>query len=118
MADSACLAPTTLWQSAEELSERLTIQETKPWTAQLDVVTASVALLCQQFVEANKGVTRDRRGPLNKFLATEHPVWKPRLFQLAAVSNPAIPSMDSLPHGLEDTLQRLESKVKLLQDPS
>jgi hypothetical protein len=80
MAGSICLAP-TLWQSAKELSDRLAVQEAKPWTAQLDVVTASVASICQQVVEANKGVEGNYKGPAgatleaaNKFLATEHPV--------------------------------------------
>jgi hypothetical protein len=32
VAGSSCLAP-MLWHSAKELSDRLTIQENKPWTA-------------------------------------------------------------------------------------
>jgi hypothetical protein len=31
-----------LWQSAKELSDRTTVQETKPWRVQLDIITASV----------------------------------------------------------------------------
>jgi hypothetical protein len=97
VAGPSCLAP-TLWQSAEELSDRLTIQETKPWTAQLDVVMASVESIWQQVVEANRGVEGiyiGRAGATiqtaNKFLAMQNLVWKARLSQLAAASNPASP---------------------------
>jgi hypothetical protein len=62
MAGSICLA-LRVWQSAEELCDRLAIQDAKPWTAQLDAVTASVLSICQQVAEATKGVEALYKGP-------------------------------------------------------
>jgi hypothetical protein len=121
---SNLLAP-TLWQSAEELSDRLAVQEAEPWAAQLDAVTASVSSVRKEVADATKGVEAIYKGAAgdtlkaaNHFLAKEHPVWKARLAQPTSPNPPAGASAASLPPEIQDTLKRLESKVKLLQDQS